>query len=178
LGVASVLPTVAQDAPVNGLAPGRRATVDAGVAIVRGAGVVSDPGAELDRLAGNVPPSVPPRDIGRVEIAGPEGSESIPSGRGADLSTGFSPFDRATLERTIDQLFRRLDDLGDGFSLVGTGERLVPGLLAAVAVSVAEALLWRLGVAREDSRTSPDGDEGPCPPGLHGLPRHWGLEER
>jgi hypothetical protein len=150
-------------------APRTKAVIDANVMTASSAG---DPPAAAPRAGVE-----PGKDLAIGAVSAAPDAEPILSARGADLLASFSPFDRATLERTIDQFLDRLDDLAEGLSILGTWEALIPGLLtSAVAVSIAEAVLWQLDNAREGARTLADGGERAFAPGLPGLPRPWGLE--
>lgn len=106
------------------------------------------------------------------------GEEVSPAARAADLVAGFSPFDRATLERAIDQFLDRLGEFESGLAPWGSGENLVPNLLtAAVMVSAAELARRRLRDPEHDEDTEADGRTATCPLGVPGLPLGWGLEE-
>jgi hypothetical protein len=150
-------------------APRTKVVIDANVMTASPAGdpPVAAPRARVE----------PGKDLAIGAVSAAPDAEPVPSARGADLLASFSPFDRATLERTIDQFLDRLDDLAEGLLILGTWETLIPGLLtSAVAVSIAEAVLWQLDNAREGARTLADGGERAFGPGLP-LPRPWGLEE-
>jgi hypothetical protein len=187
----------AAPAPVIGLAAGRDART--AVAPLSSAPRVTASG-ESDALPAppaegvHVPSSSPLR-IGRsadrpaggvaAEAVAPE-QEPLPALCGAELLASFSPFDRAAVERALDQLVERLDDLETGLFRLGTTANLIPSLTAtALTIAAAEIVHRWLDSRREergrhsggDQGLDDDEDAGAGFPGLPGLPRHWSLEE-
>ena len=57
------------------------------------------------------------------------GEPQFPDAREADLFAGFSPLDRAALERAIDQLIDRLGGLDEELRRLGSWSELILGLV-------------------------------------------------
>ena len=115
--------------------------------------------------------------------AGSPGQEQLPPSSGADLLARFSPFDRATVERALDQFLDRLDELETGLSHLGTTANLTSSLLASASAIAVVEVFHRYLRKRRDERglhavDDEDRDDGVHFPGLPGLPHPWSLEQR
>ncbi len=106
-------------------------------------------------------------------------TSALPIGA-AELIASFSPFERGTLERSIDQFLGRIVALDTELSELGDTATLIPNVVtAAVAVFVAETVRRRLRRPWEDEEASSDasGDHFAFP-GLPGRSGRWALEDR
>jgi hypothetical protein len=192
-------------APVIGATTGTAARVTITVAVADASKISAatppdaSPAIPADRahaaspsLARNQPSEGPSANLAPDET-GTSPQDQRLSSCGADLIASFSPFDRAQVERAIDQLLDRLDALETGLSRLGTTTNLIPSLTAtALAIAVMEVFHRRLGqrsdenqrgvqvlaVGDNDNDNANDQDTDTCFPGLPGLPHHWSLEQR
>ena len=106
------------------------------------------------------------------------GEPQLPDAREADLFAGFSPLDRAGLERAIDQLIDRLGGLDEELGRLGSWTDLIVGLVGVgIAVAMAEVIRRRLGAEWDDENTALPGEAAAWLPGLPGLPPPGGLED-
>jgi hypothetical protein len=157
-----------------------------GNALKAGAMIVAAPGPAVSlaaflpsfafphEMAGRDPALTPAPGAG----AAAEGEEA-PASRGAGLLAGFSPFEPGALEKAFDRFLRRLDDREASPPRTGETSDPIPGVLVAVAASLAVAEVARRRVRRAwDERSNAwEGDEDSSHPGLPGLPVRWDSEE-
>jgi hypothetical protein len=99
---------------------------------------------------------------------------------GADLSTAFSPFDRARMERALDGFLEELATLDVELARVLDSNHLLPKtMLVASALALGEVLRRKLRRGRDDrtGRGEEGDDDEAGLPGFPGLPgrREWEL---
>ena len=99
------------------------------------------------------------------------GEPQLPDAREADLFAGFSPLDRAVLERAIDQLIDRLGGLDEELRRLGSWTDLIVGLVGVgIAIAAVAVIRRRLGAEWDDENTPLPEEAAPWLPGLPGLP--------
>jgi hypothetical protein len=154
--------------------------------------------AALDRgatRAGSLPGEVRPHDRAPVPgdldggaMKGPGGLETtddadpldqeVPAPQRSSLLTNFGAFDRASLERAIDQFLHQFDALGSEFGThQGPSDVLVELLAVAVALTAWKMIPRMLGPARKDEAGLEGVDVASSLDGLSGLPGSWSLDE-
>jgi hypothetical protein len=144
---------------------------------------------------GSLPGEVRPRDRGEVPGnpeggagRGPGGLETsdaadpleleVPSPQRSSLLTNFGAFDRASLERAIDQFLRQFDVLGsDSGPHQGPSDVLVELLAVAVALTAWKMIPRMLGSSRKDEAGLEGVDVASSLDGLSGLPGSWSFDE-
>ena len=135
------------------------ATVPAGDRMIAALGL-----PPMEQVEGRFRDAVPGGD----RIAG---EPQLPDAREADLFAGFSPLDRAGLERAIDQLIDRLGGLDEELRRLGSWTDLILGVVGVgIAMATAEVIRRRLGAEWDDENTPPPGEAAAWLPGLPGLP--------
>jgi hypothetical protein len=122
------------------------------------------------------PPAATPADeSGEAAAEEGEGATASEAPAHADLATSFLPFDRASVERAIDEFLDHFDRLGNGLTDLGVAAHLAPGVVSlAAAALVSHVALKRRGRG-DDWRTGGDA-EAPLQK-LSSLSVLWGCGE-
>jgi hypothetical protein len=82
-------------------------------------------------------PDRPAAEVEGLAAGDGEGAQESPPPSHADLATSFLPFDRASVERAIDEFLDHFESLGTGLPDLGMPARVVPGAIAVAAVGLA-----------------------------------------
>ena len=82
-------------------------------------------------------------EAGVTEAGDGEGEAASASPAHADLATSFLPFDRASVERAIDEFLDRFDDLGAGLPDLAMVAQVVPGVITVAAAALASHVVMK-----------------------------------
>jgi hypothetical protein len=105
--------------------------------------------------------------------------DEAPSPHFADLISSCLPFDRATLERAIDQFLDRFEGLAVNLTHLEESTNLLSAVSAVALSALAAEVILRRRRACDERTGAPAADDGDGLAGLPGLPNSWswGLDE-
>jgi hypothetical protein len=96
-----------------------------------------------------------------------------PAPQVADLISDFLPFDRATLERAIDQFLGQFESLAAELAHLEASTNLLPVMSAAVMTTMAYEVVILQRRVRDERANATTGDKEEGFTALPGLPNSW-----
>jgi hypothetical protein len=100
------------------------------------------------------------------------GADATQTPREADLAAHFLPFDRATLEKAVDQFLEKFEGLANELAHLHAPANLLPIVGAVAMTAIASGLVVHQRRLRRRTTDAPFGDDEA---GVPDLPNSWSL---